>query len=329
MNASCVVKARLETPTLGSYLPKSPSIPLSAKGDASCRPASSRFPAGLRECGILGLCCILLFALAASAGADEGLVSPQNMPGPLQQVSFEQHLGETLPLDTPFVDEAGTPVVLGEYFGERPVILTFVYYDCPMLCTLILNGLAKSLGVLSFDAGTDFDVVAISIDPSETPQQAREIAATTLARYDRPDTAHGWHFLTGSAAAVEKVTEAAGFNYAPIAETGEFAHASGIVIASPQGKLSQYYLGVNYPARDVRLALVEAASNNIGSIVDQLLLYCFRYDPNLGKYTAVTLRIVRVTGALFVVALFAFLMVLQRNEKSMRSIGKLQERPER
>jgi protein SCO1/2 len=252
-------------------------------------------------------------------------VNPQDMPGPLKQVSFEQHLGEILPLDTSFVDEAGTSVVLGEYFGERPVILTFVYYDCPMLCTLILNGLTRSLGVLPFDAGTDFDVVAISIDPLETPQQAREVAATTLARYDRPAAGRGWHFLTGSAAAVEKVTEAAGFNYAPIAETGEFAHASGIIIVSPEGRLSQYYLGVDYPPRDVRLALVEAASNNIGSVVDQLLLYCFRYNPNLGKYTAVTMRIVRLGGILFVVALFAFLMVLKRNETKFEQHEKTHE----
>lgn len=258
--------------------------------------------------------CIVLLALAGPAGAEEGLVNPQDMPGPLQQVSFEQRLGETLPLSTPFVDQMGAPVLLGDYFAERPVILTFVYYDCPMLCTLILNGLVKSLGVLPFDAGTGFDVVVISIDPSETPQQAQEVAATTVARYDRPDAGRGWHFLTGSAAAVEKVTAAAGFNYEPIAETGEFAHASGIVITSPEGKLSQYYLGVEFPPRDVRLALVEAHSNNIGSLVDQLLLYCFRYDPNLGKYTAVTLRIVRLAGVLFVVGLFAFVMVLKRNE---------------
>lgn len=269
------------------------------------------------ERGILGVC-ISLIALAGPARADEGLVSPQDMPGPLKQVNFEQRLGETLPLDTPFVDQAGAPVVLGEYFGERPVILTFVYYDCPMLCTLILNGLARSLKVLSFDPGTDFDVVAISIDPGETPQQARKVAAATLARYGRPDTAHGWHFLTGSAAAVEKVTAAAGFYYEPIAETGEFAHASGIIILSPEGKLAQYYLGVEYPSRHVRLALIEAHSNKIGSLVDQLLLYCFRYDPTLGKYTAVTMRIVRLAGALFVVALIVFLIILKRNETILK-----------
>lgn len=263
--------------------------------------------------GILSLCA--LFVLVGGTQAEEGLVNPQDMPGPLQKVSFEQRLGETLPLETPFTDEEGASVVLGEYFGERPVVLTFVYYDCPMLCTLILNGLAKSLGVLTFDAGTDFDVVAISIDPTETPQQAREVAASTLARYDRPDTAHGWHFLTGSAEAVEAVTAAAGFHYEPIVETGEFAHSSGIVIVSPDGVLSQYYLGVEFPARDVRFALIEAHSNKIGSVVDQLLLYCFRYDPSLGKYTAVTMRILRITGVLFVLALIGFVMVLRRNEK--------------
>ena len=183
-----------------------------------------------------------------------------------------------------------------------------------MLCTLILNGLAKSLGVLEFNAGEEFDVVAISIDPSESPEQAREAAATTLERYDRPDTASGWHFLTGNAASVDKITQAAGFHFEPIEETGEFAHSSGIVIVSPEGQLSQYYLGVEYPPRDVRLALVEANSNQVGNLVDQLLLYCFRYDPSLGEYTAVTLRVLRVAGAFFAIGLLAFVLILRRSE---------------
>ena len=257
----------------------------------------------------------LVGLLAAwSLAADEGLVDPQDMPGPLSEVSFEQHLGQMLPLDTSFRDSTGRSVRLGDYFGEKPVVLTFVYYDCPMLCGLVLNGLAKSLGVLQFDVGEEFDVVVISIDPEETTQQAQDVAASTLARYDRPGTEEGWHFLLGSPESVAEVTAAAGFRYAPIPETGEFAHASGIVVVTPEGRLAQYYLGVEYPPRDVRLALVEAHSNNIGSLVDQLLLYCFRYDPQLGKYTAVTLRVLRITGVLFVIGMVAFLLFLKRQE---------------
>lgn len=248
--------------------------------------------------------------------AGSGLVDPQDMPGTLKEVAFDQHLGETLPLDVPLVDDHGREVVLGDYFGDKPVILAFVYYDCPMLCTMVMHGIAKSVGVLSFDAGKEFDVVAISIDPSETPEMAAAMKSDTVNRYGRPATADGWHFLTGPEESIRRLTEAAGFSYAFVPENGEFAHASGMIVATPEGTLAQYFYGIDYQPRHVRLALVEASANQIGGLVDQLLLYCFRYDPKLGKYTAVVTRILRITGAVFVLGLSLFIFLMWRREQA-------------
>ena len=249
--------------------------------------------------------------------ANENLVEPENMPGPLKEVRIDQRLGDQLPLDTPFTNENGAPVVLGDYFdGERPVILAFVYFECPMLCSLILNGLATSLDVLKFNPGQEFDVVAISIDPDETPAMAGESEAATLQRYGRPETAAGWHFLTGDDENIRKVADTAGFGYDYLPSTDEYAHASGIMIVTPEGKLSQYFYGIEYPPKDVRLALVEASSNQIGSLVDQILLYCYKYDPAVGKYTAMTMRILRITGAVFVLGMIIFVWIAIRRDRS-------------
>lgn len=254
--------------------------------------------------------------LAAPVWAD-GRVPPEAMPGPLKDVRFDQHLGTALPLDTPFVDDFGQEVRLGDYFGTRPVVLAFVYYECPMLCSLILNGLAKSLSVLTFDVGDQFDVVVVSIDPAETPALAAAAKVETVNRYGRPQSAAGWHFLTGSADAITALTEAAGYRYAYDAETDEYAHTSGIVIATPDGTIAQYYFGIDFPPKDVRLAVVEASSRRIGTVVDQVLLYCFRYDPKLGKYTAFTMRLIRLAGAVFVVGLAFFLWLMWRRERAV------------
>lgn len=258
---------------------------------------------------------LLLSLLAASAGA-QGLVNPQDMPGPLKEVRFDQRLGERLPLDAVFVDENGETVTLGQYFGERPVILAFVYYECPMLCTLTLNGLAKSLGVVGFDVGRQLDVVVVSFDPGEGPEAARAVEADTMLRYGRPESAPGWHFLTGGEKAIARLTAAAGFAYEYIPDDDEYAHTSGIVIVNPDGAISQYFFGIEYPPRDVRLALVEASSGGIGSAVDQLLLYCFRFDPEQGKYTAATMRILRLVGGAFVLGLAAVLWIARRRERA-------------
>jgi protein SCO1/2 len=254
---------------------------------------------------------------AASAGA-EGLVNPQDMPGPLKEVRFDQRLGEKLPLDAVFVDERGETVTLGRYFGRRPAILAFVYFECPMLCTLTLNGLAKSLDVVDLEIGREIDVVVVSIDPGEGPEEARAVKADTLLRYGRPESAPGWHFLTGTEDAVARLTAAAGFHYNYLPEDDEYAHTTGIVIVDPKGTISQYYLGIEYPPRDVRLALVEASAGGVGTAVDQLLLYCFRFDPEQGKYTAATMRILRLAAGAFALGLFAFVGIAWHRERARR-----------
>ena len=260
--------------------------------------------------------CLLVAGLASPSWGQDRVVDPGDMPGPLKKVGVEQNLGNQLPEDLPFVDSQGREVVLGQLLGERPVILTFVYYECPMLCSLIMNGLTRALGVMTFDVGEAFDVVAVSIDPGETPAMAAEAKAEALARYERPATADGWHFLTGPQASIETLAQTAGFAYEYIPETGEYAHASAVLVVTPDGQISQYFLGVEYSPKDLRLALVEASENRLGNVIDQVLLYCFRYDPTLGKYTAVTMRILRITGIFFVLGLLAFVWLMRKQERS-------------
>ncbi len=258
---------------------------------------------------------ICLFLLALPLQADEGLIDPSQMPGPLKEVRFDQQLGAELPLNAVFMDEHGKAVKLGDYFGgEKPVLLTFVYYDCPMLCTLVLQGMTKMLKVLKFNPGQEFEIVIVSFDPGEGPSHALEEEQETLKLYGRPETADGWHFLTGGEGSIRQITEAAGFQYVYVPENGEWAHASGIIIVTPEGKIAQYYYGIEYPPKNVRLALVEASTEKIGSVVDQLLLYCFRYNPLLGKYTAVTMRVLRVVGGLFSLGLILFVTIMWRRD---------------
>lgn len=258
---------------------------------------------------VVALACLV----AAPARAD--LVDPAAMPGPLRDVTFEQRLGDKLPLDARFRDEVDRDVALGNFFGTRPVVLVFGYYRCPMLCSVVFSGLSKALGVLSLEPGRDFDVVAISIAPRETAADARAAKDRALADHGRAHTADGWHFLTGGEPAIRRAAAAAGFRYALVPETGEYAHAGGLLVATPDGTLSRYFYGVEFAPKDLRLALVESSAGRIGSAVDQILLYCFRYDPELGKYTAAIMRIVRLSGALFCVALGAFLWILLYRER--------------
>lgn len=235
-------------------------------------------------------------------------------PAALDEVAFEQRLDAPLPLDATFRDETGREVRLGEYFGQRPVILTLVYYECPMLCSVILNGLLKSLERLTFDVGREFDIVTISFNPAETPELAAAKKRTYVERYGRPGAAAGWHFLTGEEAAIRRVTEAVGFRYAYVPERREYAHAAGIVVATPEGRVSRYFYGIEYPPRDLRLGLVEAAERKIGSPVDQFLLYCFHYDPKTGTYGAAVMNLMRLGGLLTVVLLGAFVLVSRLRE---------------
>lgn len=261
-------------------------------------------------------CALLAAVLLAGIPARAEVVDPSAMPGPLKEVRFDQKLGDQLPLDLVFLDETGRQVRLGDYFGRRPVVLSFVYYECPMLCTLVLQGIAKSLGVVKFDVGQEYDVVVVSFDPGETPAMAAEAKQKTVERYGRPATAAGWHFLTGSNDAIDALTRSAGFRYVYDEKTDEYAHASGLIVATPEGRIAQYYFGIDYSPKDVQLAVIEASSERIGSVIDHVFLYCFRYDPKLGKYTAVTLRILRLTGAVFLVALALLLGILWWRERA-------------
>ena len=264
---------------------------------------------------ILATALVALTLTAAPLVAEGGLVDPEDMPGALKSVGVEQRIGETLPLDAPFIDELGREVTLGEYFGgDKPVILALVYYDCPMLCSLIMNGLSKSLGVIQQNVGEDFDVVAVSFAAGETPHMAREAKTAAVERYGRLETSAGWHFLTGEAESIERLTEAVGFTFNYLPETDEYAHASAIQVVTPEGTLAQYYYGIEFPPKDLRLALVEASDGQLGSLVDQVLLYCYRYDPQLGKYTTAITALLRIAGVVFCIALAAFLWVMLRRD---------------
>lgn len=248
----------------------------------------------------------LLVAALSSLGsighAQEGL------PGPLADVGFDQRLGEQVPLDLEFLDETGRRVQLEQYFGERPVVLALVYYDCPMLCSMVLNGMVGGLRALDFDPGTEFEVLVVSFDPDESPELAGTAKQTYLERYDRPGTETGWHFLTGDQAAIQALTRSVGFRYVYLPEEDQFAHAAGILALTPEGRVARYYYGVEYAPRDLRLGLVEAADSRIGSMVDQVLLYCFHYDPTTGRYSAVAMNILRLAAGITLVFLGIFLL---------------------
>jgi protein SCO1/2 len=237
------------------------------------------------------------------------------LPGALKDVGIDQKLDEQVPLNLMFKDEAGRSVPLSSFFQtKRPVILALVYYRCPMLCTQILNGLEGSLKAVSLNPGQDFEILSISFDPKDTPELAAEKKQMYLKRFGRANTANGWHFLTGDPANIKALTDAVGFHYKYDAATDQFAHASGIMILTPEGHLSRYFYGVEYAPRDVRLGLVEASRNKIGTPVDQVLLFCYHYDPATGKYGAVAMNMVRIAGAGFVLICGAILLVAFRRE---------------
>lgn len=263
----------------------------------------------------------VLVALAApgrALAAEAATTTADGRPAALREVGIDQRLGEALPLDVPFRDDEGRAVTLGDYFGTRPVVLVMTYFECPMLCTLVLNGLTKTLKTLSFEPGNEFDVVAVSIDPRDTPAKAAEKKAVYVREYGRPATAPGWHFLTGDEAAIARVASAVGFRFRWVPEEGQFAHAAGIVVATPEGRLARYFYGLDYAPRDLRLGLVEAADHRIGSAVDALLLFCYQYDPITGKYGAIALNLVRAGGVATVLAIGLFMAVMLRREAASR-----------
>jgi len=255
--------------------------------------------------------------LGPAPGERVGVAVPPagQMPELLQEVGLDQKLNAQVPLDLKFKDENGRPVTLGEYFGKRPVILTLNYFECPMLCTEVLNGLVSALGVLNFSIGKEFDVVTVSFDPRDTPERARLKKSAYLGRYKRAGAETGWHFLTGSDHEIAVLTRAVGFRYAYNAKAGQFAHASGVMVATPEGRLSHYFYGIEYGPRDLRLALVEASDHKIGSPVDQVLLACFHYDPSSGRYSMAVMTVVRAAGLATVGLIAAAIVVMRRRER--------------
>jgi protein SCO1/2 len=259
-----------------------------------------------------------LAVVAVLAALTSPLMAQDGLPPILREVGFDQRLGETVPLDLRFRDESGKSVRLGDYFGEKPVVLALVYYECPMLCTLTLNGLVSALGVLTFDVGKEFEVVTVSFEPKETPEMAAAKKATYLGRYKRKGAAEGWHFLTGDEEAIHTLTAAVGFRYAWDERTRQYAHPAGIMVLTPDGRLARYLYGVEYAPKDLRFSLIEASEGKVGTAVDQVVLFCYHYDPQTGKYGAAIMRLLRVAGLLTILGLSSFMLVMWRRDRRAR-----------
>jgi protein SCO1 len=268
---------------------------------------------GLLASLLLGAGATLLLALLAAGAWAQGRAA-QKVPPSLEGVRIEQKLDAQVPLDLHFLDETGKDVRLGDYFGRKPIILTLVYYRCPMLCTQVLNGLVSALqGMPGFEVGDKFEIVTVSFDPRDTPAVSAEKKKNYLLSYGDEKAGAGWHFLTGQQEAITRLAESVGFFYRFDPTSGQFAHASAIMILTPDGKVSRYYYGIKYRPRDVRLGLVEASAGKIGTPVDEIFLYCFHYDPDTGKYTASVMAIVRLGGVLTLVGLAALWFGLWRS----------------
>jgi protein SCO1/2 len=262
---------------------------------------------------------LTLLALPALASAQLGPKPPPmavGQPEILQEIGWDQNLGEKIPLDLAFKDEEGRDVVLADYFGDKPVVLSLVYYECPMLCTISLNGLARALEVLSFVPGQEFEVLTVSFDANEGTQLAAAKKRAYMASYEKSEEgAQGWHFLTGDEESVNRLTRAVGFRFAWDEETKQFAHPAGILVAAPDGTITHYLFGVEYSPKDLRLALVAAGQGEVGNAVDQVLLYCFQYDPKTGRYSAAILNIVRIAGVVTLLAMAGLLLTITRRRR--------------
>ena len=245
--------------------------------------------------------------------------APSGLPKALNGVGIDQRLNEQLPLDLVFTDEQGKSVKLGDYFGKKPVVLSLVYYQCPMLCNQVMNGMVTAFKVMNFQPGQEFEVVTVSFDPRETPALAtakKNTYVNYLPEARRANAAAGWHFLTGDEGNIKRLTDAVGFRYHWDEPTNQFAHASAIYVTTPQGKLARYFYGIEYAPRDLRLGLIEAADNRIGTPVDQLLLYCYHYDPATGKYGAAVMNVMRLGGIVTLIAILGMFLVLRRRART-------------
>jgi len=268
---------------------------------------------------MLGLLAGLLLAAAApsvlaqAVPGDTGIPAA-SMPAPLQGVDFKPELNAQLPLDLPFRDETGRDVKLRGYLGQKPVVLAFVYFDCPMLCDQVQQGVVGTLRMLSFNPGRDYEVLFVSFDDRDTPEKAARKKNTALEHFRRPETASGWHFLTGSRESIEAVTSAANFRYRFDAKNDYFAHASGVLLLTPSGRISRYFYGVEFPGRDMRLGLVDASAGKIGSPIDHVLLFCYHYDPSSATYSASILKIMRFGAVLTIVTLVGAILIFRRRD---------------
>jgi protein SCO1/2 len=264
---------------------------------------------------ISALCGVVLALVITTPSFADPLAPAQARSPLLSKVGFDQNLDAQLPLDVPFRDEAGRAVTLGDYFGRRPVIVNLVYYECPMLCTLELTELARSLKPIAFDPGKDFEIVTVSIDPGEQPALAAAKKQRYLELYGRKQAGAGWHFLTGDETSIHRLAQTVGFRYEYDPKTDQYAHPAGIIMATSEGRISRYFYGLNYPARDLRLGLMEASAGKIGSPIDRLLLICFHYDPSTGKYTFAIMSALRILGVATVLGLGTFMFVMYRRER--------------
>jgi protein SCO1/2 len=268
----------------------------------------------------------LILILASSAfgqGMTNGIMSPPAnvRPPGLKNVGMRQNLNQPIPADLTFTDDLGRTVRLGDYFGKKPIILNLVYFTCPMLCGEVLSGLENSLRMMKFDVGKEFDVITVSFDPHDTPEAAAKKKSEFLRRYKRPGAEQGWHFLVGHQDAIDSLTKSAGFDYEYDPKTRQFAHTAAILILTPEGRIAQYYYGIEYPPKDLRLGLVEAGTGKIGNVVDALLLYCYHYDPEQGKYSATILRVLRLAGVATMLFIGTFIFVMIRRGSSHDAPG--------
>jgi protein SCO1/2 len=262
---------------------------------------------------------LMLMASSASGQMNNGVMSPpaNTRPPRLENVGIEQHLDAQVPPDLTFRDETGKIVKLGDYFGRKPLILNLVYYNCTMLCGEALAGLASAMRLVKFDVGNEFDVVTVSFDPRETPEMATAKKKDYVGRYGRANAAAGWHFLTGEPDSINALTNAIGFQYQYDAKTNQYAHATAIMVLTPQGRISRYFYGVDFPPKDLRMGLVEASQGKIGNTVDAVLLFCYHYDPETGKYGAMVANILRLAAAATILIMGTFLFIFWRIDLSV------------
>jgi len=246
-------------------------------------------------------------------------------PPILRDVSIAQNLGTQIPPSLMLRDESGKSVRLGDYFGQKPILLSLVYFDCPALCTEVLNGELRTMRSISLDLGKDFDAVTVSFEPKDSPALAKAKRDVYAGQYGRPGAAESWHFLTGEQQSIDALTQAVGFHYEYDSASRQFAHAATIMVLTPDGRIARYFYGVQYPARDVRLGLVEASQGKIGTATDQALLFCYQYDPMTGKYGLVVMNVLRAAGGLTVLALGIFMLVMFRRDHRRPSVSPVGE----